>query len=95
MTGRGSRVEGRAHRVDDSPVSEARVFFVAAPVPLPDIAALTDDEGRFTLYAPAPGTYEVACHADGFDPVSLSVDVGAEEGVHVDFELRSPQRDGA
>jgi hypothetical protein len=87
MTGEGGRIEGRAHRVDDSPVSEARVFFVTSPEPLPDIAALTDDEGRFALHVPAPGTYEIACHADGFEPMSQSVDVREGERVEVDFEL--------
>jgi hypothetical protein len=88
VTGGGSRIEGRAHLADDSPVSEARVFFAAAPVPLPDIATLTDDDGRFSLFAPAPGRYELVCHADGLKPASLPIDVGADSAnVELDIEL--------
>ena len=88
MNGAGTRIDGRAHLGDNSPVMEARVFFGTAPVPLPDIAALTDDDGRFSLYAPAPGRYEIVCHADGYDPVIVPIDVdGVSESVAVDFEL--------
>jgi Carboxypeptidase regulatory-like domain len=86
----GARIEGRAHLADDSPVIEARVFFGAAPVPLPDIAALTDDDGRFSLYAPAPGTYQLVCHADGLDPATVAIDVlPGSESIAVDVELGS------
>lgn len=88
MTVRGTRIEGRAHLADDSPVNEARVFFAAAPVPLPDIATLTDDDGRFSLFAPAPGRYELVCHADGLEPATLPIDVGADSAnVELDIEL--------
>jgi Carboxypeptidase regulatory-like domain len=88
MTGGGTRIEGRAHLLDDSPVIEARVFFTTSPMPLPDIATLTDDDGRFALYAPAPGRYEVVCHADGHDPTTVPIDVdGVSESVEVDVEM--------
>jgi len=88
VSGGGTPIDGRAHLADDSPVMEARVFFGTAPVPLPDIAALSDDDGRFSLFAPAPGRYEIVCHADGYDPVTVPVDVdGVSESVAVDIEL--------
>jgi hypothetical protein len=46
----GTRIDGRSHLADDSPVIEARVFFGTTPVPMPDIATLTDEDGRFSLY---------------------------------------------
>jgi hypothetical protein len=46
------------------PVAEARVFFTSGPVPLPDIVALTDGDGRFALSAPVPGTYDIEVAAD-------------------------------
>lgn len=88
MTIGGSRIEGRAHLADDTPVSEARVFFATAPVPLPDIATLTDEDGRFSLYAPAPGMYQLVCHADGLDPATVPIDVRADSvSVELDIEL--------
>jgi hypothetical protein len=84
----GTRIEGRAHLADDSPVSEARVFFATAPVPLPDIATLTDDDGRFSLFAPAAGMYQLVVHADGLEPATVPIDVPAEPvSVELDVEL--------
>ena len=88
MNGRGARIDGRSHLADDSPVIEARVFFGTGPVPLPDIATLTDDDGRFSLYAPAPGRYEVVCHADGLEPATVPIDVdGMSDSIEVDIEM--------
>ncbi len=88
MNGRGALIDGRSHLADDSPVIEARVFFGTGPVPLPDIATLTDDDGRFSLYAPAPGRYEVVCHADGLEPATVPIDVdGMSNSIEVDIEM--------
>ena len=51
----------------------ARVFIARGPVPVPDVAALTDAEGRFTLSLPATGSYEVACVAEGYAPSSAII----------------------
>ncbi|MDF2731368.1 MAG: hypothetical protein K0T01_3159, partial [Acidimicrobiia bacterium] len=51
MNDGGTRIDARSHLADDSPVIEARVFFGTSPVPMPDIATLTDEDGRFSLYA--------------------------------------------
>ena len=48
-----------------NPLADARVYFVEGPGPLPDIAALTDAQGRFQLSAPGSGLYVVAVAADG------------------------------
>ena len=60
-----------------APFAGARVYFVEGPVPLPDIAAVTDSNGRFTLTAPAPGTYTVG---GAFDDVATSERVTVAEG---------------
>ena len=66
-----------------------RVSFVAGPAALPDIAALTDNRGRFTLSAPAPGDYTIQCVADGYAPQSLRVSVRAGQRVEVNCRLES------
>lgn len=74
----GSLIEGRVHRTDGSPVAEARVFIASGPVPSPDVAQLTDEEGRFILHAPAAGSYQIGCHAEGLAPVRVQAEVHRE-----------------
>jgi hypothetical protein len=46
------------------PVADARVALAAAPVEVPDIAALTDEDGRFSIAVPVTGAYRVTANAD-------------------------------
>ena len=68
------------------PVAVARVAFTAGPGPLPEIAALTDAEGRFVLSAPQPGRYELAVHGEDGSSAAATVDVPAA-GADVVIEL--------
>ncbi len=73
------------------PVSDAQIYFIEGPVPLPDVALLTDSKGRFTLGAPAPGMYTLGCHADGFVSTSIAVNVkrGQENQVTIQLKKQS------
>lgn len=53
------QIRGRV--VDDAgyTVAEATVFVLHGPGPVPDIAALTDAEGRFVFDVLEPGTYRL------------------------------------
>lgn len=67
------------------PVAEAAVSVQAAPVPVPDISALTGSDGRFTYAPPVPGRYTLAARAPGYRVGTIQV------GVHsstVTVELR-------
>ena len=75
------------------PVPQARVFVARGPVPVPDIAALTDAEGRFTITVPAPGTYELAFAAEGYQPLSATVEVTGEQESRLELRL-APDRPG-
>jgi Carboxypeptidase regulatory-like domain len=61
------------------PVAQARAFFAGGPVPVPDVAALTDERGEFVLSVPAPGMWELRCDADGFTPAVERVEVERDE----------------
>lgn len=81
-------VHGFVHLSDGSAVVEARVFFSRSPTDVPDVALLSDRQGRFTLYAPAPGHYEVTCQADGLEPATVQINaVAGQEEVQVDVVL--------
>jgi hypothetical protein len=66
------------------------VSFTAGPVSLPDIAALTDRHGSFTLTAPTAGTYEIEAVADGFRSKKVSVTVSGGKAARADFVLDKP-----
>ncbi len=72
----------------DKPVANARVYFTEGPVPLPEIAALTDDRGTFSLTAPAAGTYKIACAADGFATQKTTVIVKSGQEVKPEIRLK-------
>lgn len=82
-----TRILGTVKGPDGEPVAEASVYFMEGPVPLPDIAQITDDEGHFRLAAPAPGTYRIGVRAWGSEPAEVTVEVGEEEG-EVGVEVR-------
>ncbi|MEV0323259.1 carboxypeptidase-like regulatory domain-containing protein [Streptomyces sp. NPDC050658] len=66
MSGSDSAVQiaGVVQDADGAPVAGAHVLFTDGPAPLPDIAAVTDTEGRFSLGAPIAGAYTLTCRAD-------------------------------
>ncbi|MEV0122243.1 carboxypeptidase-like regulatory domain-containing protein [Streptomyces sp. NPDC050703] len=87
MSGSSSGVEitGVVRDASGTPVAGARVLFTDGPRPLPDIAALTDAEGRFSLGAPSPGSYTLVCRADPLMGPSGT----AEATVHVEPGARA------
>ena len=89
MSDNPPEIAGVVVDAEGNPVEEARVYFVEGPVPLPDIAALTDSSGRFALSTPTSGTYQLGIASDG--PTGLlqettTVEVG--EVRRVDLEIR-------
>jgi protocatechuate 3,4-dioxygenase beta subunit len=78
----------RGHVVDPQgrPVAEAAVYIVSAPVSMPDIAQLTDDQGQFAMSAPVPGHYTVGVRSDDWGLTQTDVEVSGEEPV--DIEVR-------
>lgn len=68
----------------DRPVAGARVALAAGPVALPDIAALTGDDGSFSFGLPQPGRYEVVAYGDtGHVVRTVDVSVGQATSVRL------------
>jgi hypothetical protein len=84
-----SVISGIVRDLKGRPVAQARVYFTAGPVPLPDIAALTDSAGSFSLSAPTAGSYTIECTADGFAPAATTVTVSGGSGIHVEIHLKT------
>lgn len=83
----GLVVNGTVLDATGQPVAGATVIFTESPVPVPDVAALTDDEGKFSLAAPAPGHYELLVNAAGHAEKHIDAEVGAVKGGQLRIEL--------
>lgn len=80
-------ISGLVTDQSNEPIAMARIFFTAGPVPLPDVAALSGNDGRFRLSVTAPGLYTLRCVADGFSPTSTMVTASPNQEAKVIFRL--------
>jgi protocatechuate 3,4-dioxygenase beta subunit len=69
------------------PVAGAAVYVVSSPVRMPDIAQLTDDEGRFVLSAPVPGPYRLGIRSDSHGVLELDANVTGDRPIDVDAKF--------
>ncbi|HEY0450354.1 carboxypeptidase-like regulatory domain-containing protein [Actinophytocola sp.] len=79
-------ITGRVRSASGKPIPNATVAFESAPGATPDIAALTDADGRFTLGTVGEGPYRLAAHADGYTPGRAAITV-TNEPVTVELSL--------
>jgi hypothetical protein len=70
-----------------NPIPEARVSFLEGPVPLPDVAALTDIDGFFALSAPIAGEYIIAVNVEQFEKKELKIILKPNEKKDVEIKL--------
>jgi hypothetical protein len=94
MAGRADVISGVVRGPSGEPVKDARVSFTSGPVALPDTAALTGDDGSFSLSAPAPGEYSISFNADGFAPKVITVTAGEGEKTRLDVRLKKRRGPG-
>ena len=87
MTDTARTISGTVLDAAGTPVAQARVYITRAPGPVPDVAALSGADGRFTLAAARPGVYEIACSTDTQGSAAATVEVGAKRGGAVALRL--------
>jgi hypothetical protein len=82
-----TRIRGVVVDAGGRPIAAATVYLEAAPVAVPDVAAITGADGQFVIGAPAAGQYRVGARAGGFLPGHTDVHAGGEGG-DAEIELR-------
>ena len=75
VAGTGRVISGTVLSASGQPVALARVYVLAAPGPVPDVAWLTDADGRFEIGTLQPGTYEIGASTDGLGTGRVAVQV--------------------
>ena len=81
-------IEGTVIDVYGKPVAGMRVSIVSGTVGFPEILALTDERGRYTIGSVPAGTFEVAVHDDKGSRVGLeSIVVHGGETSTLDFTI--------
>lgn len=80
-------IQGRVVGTSDHPVADAAVMIGGGP-DHPDIAALTDGEGRFSFRGLTPGAYTLMVNT-GTSPASAE-EVVVQAGESADVKLRVP-----
>lgn len=87
MQSKPGTISGTVLELNGKPIEDVRVYFVTGPLPLPEIAALTDKDGKFTLTAPAEGEYEIGFSADGYKSVTVSTTVTRGQNAQIEVRL--------
>lgn len=68
-------ITGYVKDQNGNPVVGASIYIVSAPVRMPDIAQLTDDQGKFILGAPTPGKYTIGIRSDELGAIQKEIEV--------------------
>ena len=77
------------------PVREASIYFVSAPVNMPDIAQLTDDQGQFTLSLSAKGHYVLGVSSDEWETTQTPIEIHGDEPLDITIHMRVPAGGGS
>lgn len=80
-------ISGEVKDDKNNPVAEARISFIDGPVPLQDIATVSDDNGRFILSAPVPGEYTIEVVSEGFISKNFRFATEARRGSRFEIKL--------
>jgi hypothetical protein len=80
-------IQGRVLTPDARPVADASVLIAEGAGAFPDIAALTDDDGRFGFDDLPPGEYTILVNVEGHDPFTAEFTVQPGESEPQDIFL--------
>jgi len=80
-------ISGHVRDRNGRPLALARVYVVSGPGAFPDVAALTDEQGAFTLPASGAGTYTIESSLEGFASAQTTVQLAGDGEARVEISL--------
>jgi iron complex outermembrane receptor protein len=81
-------IAGRVTFSQGDPVVHAVVMITGTSPSHSDIAALTDEQGKYSFRILVPGTYTLLVNAEGYDPQTRQIKVRAGDVAQLDFILQ-------
>lgn len=82
-----TRIYGRVTGPQGAPIHGAAVTIPRGTSPVPERAALTDENGNYNWVLP-PGIYTVQVNADGFQPAQAQADTQQQAEFELNFSLK-------
>jgi hypothetical protein len=80
-------IQGQVIDPQGHPLAEVPVYFISSPMPVPDVALLTDAQGQFTLSVPVRGHYTLGTRAEDGSAAQTDVEVSGTEPVAVTIQV--------
>ena len=80
-------IHGQVVDSQGRPLAQAAIYVISGPVAMPDIAQVTDDQGRFTLAAPVAGNYRIGARAEPWGTVQADVEVIASQPASIKLKF--------
>ena len=84
-------LHGKIVDPNGKPVAEATVYFISAPVAMPDVAQLTDTNGQITMSVGVAGKYVIGASADEWGSGQTSIEIGEDETLEISVRLNQPK----
>ncbi|MGQ9927985.1 MAG: carboxypeptidase-like regulatory domain-containing protein [Chloroflexaceae bacterium] len=80
-------ITGQVRTADGAPIADAVVMITGSSPPHPDIAALTDEQGRYRFDGLIAGRYTLQVNATGYVPRTGVVQAHPDEIAWLDFVI--------
>jgi len=81
-----TRITGRITDANGKPLQGARITIPKSSARIPEIAYLSDADGKYSISVP-PGEYTLAAFADGYAPIEKQVNTRAEAEIELNWTL--------
>lgn len=87
MANKTLNISGTLKDKNGNEIPGAYIYFISAPVSMPDISILTDNSGRFLLSVPVEGKYVLGVNAENYDLTEITAEVVKNKDINLNISL--------